>query len=151
MKKTLINQTLDNNITILSLPELRQQWSKFWGIEPHARIGRSLLERSLEFKLREQSGHGLTEAQQARLDQLVRAYKRNPLCFEQSDVGIKPGTKLVKMWRDERHIVTILPAGFEYKGAIYSSLSTIAHKITGTRWNGWVFFHLKKKKSKNET
>ena len=141
-----INQRLDVEEQSQSLQDLREKWAELWGIKPHFRIGRALLERSLEFKIRERAGHGLTEAQHARLDQLIRAYKRNPLCFEESDVGIKPGTKLVKIWNDERHIVTILPAGFEYRGAVYNSLSTVAYKITGTRWNGWVFFHLKKRK-----
>jgi len=33
--------------------------------------------------------------------------------------------------------------GFEWQGRPYKSLSAIARTITGTRWNGWVFFGLK--------
>ena len=33
---------------------------------------------------------------------------------------------------------------FEYQGRPYQSLSAIARAITGTRWNGLVFFGLKK-------
>ena len=33
--------------------------------------------------------------------------------------------------------------GFEWQGQPYKSLSAIARAITGTRWNGWVFFGLK--------
>ena len=32
--------------------------------------------------------------------------------------------------------------GFEWQGRPYKSLSAIARAITGTRWNGWVFFGL---------
>jgi hypothetical protein len=35
-----------------------------------------------------------------------------------------------------------LEAGFEYQGTSYRSLSRIAKKITGTGWNGFVFFGL---------
>ena len=33
----------------LSLKELREQWAVAWDMEPHARIGRSMLERSLAY------------------------------------------------------------------------------------------------------
>ena len=33
---------------------------------------------------------------------------------------------------------------FEYDGNLYKSLSAVAFKITGVRWNGYVFFKLKK-------
>ena len=33
--------------------------------------------------------------------------------------------------------------GFEWQGRPYKSISAIARAITGTRWNGWVFFGLK--------
>lgn len=33
---------------------------------------------------------------------------------------------------------------FEYDGIVYKSLSAIAQKITGTKWNGYTFFKLKK-------
>jgi Protein of unknown function (DUF2924) len=36
-----------------------------------------------------------------------------------------------------------LANGFEYHGEPYASLSAIAHRVTGTRWNGFHFFGLK--------
>jgi hypothetical protein len=39
--------------------------------------------------------------------------------------------------------VTVLPDGFEYQSRRYRSLSAIAREVTGTRWNGLVFFGLK--------
>ena len=41
------------------------------------------------------------------------------------------------------HVVTVTADGFEWQGRPYKSLSAIARAITGTRWNGWVFFGLK--------
>ena len=37
----------------------------------------------------------------------------------------------------------VLTEGFEWQGRPYRSLSAIARAITGTRWNGLVFFGLK--------
>lgn len=143
-----MDKTDDNNATRLPIFELRLKWAEYWGIQPALRIGRVLLERSLLFKQRERAGHGLSTKQQARLEQLIRAYKRNPRCFEENPINIKPGTKLVRIWKDTQHLVTVLPSGFEYKGAKFTSLSEVASVITGTRWNGWVFFGLKKKEKK---
>ncbi len=128
----------------LPLKELRARWATVWGREPHARIGRTMLEKSLEYKIREQEGQGLTPEQQARLDQLIRNYKRNPTCFEERNNTLKPGTRLVRTHNGKKHSILVKTDGFEYQGRVYSSLSKIANDITGKRWNGWVFFGLKK-------
>jgi hypothetical protein len=44
--------------------------------------------------------------------------------------------------------VKVLRDGFEYDGKQYDSLSSIASSVTGTRWNGYSFFHLKKEASR---
>ncbi len=60
---------------------------------------------------------------------------------------IKPGTKLIRVWQDTTHTVTVLADGFEWQGRRYRSLSVIARTITGTRWNGLVFFGVKSRLS----
>lgn len=139
----------DNNITGLPIDKLRQKWAELWSIQPHARIGRAMLEKSIEFKLREKAGHGLMADQQKRLDHLIAQYRRNPECFTENQPGIKPGTKLIRFWKGERHTVTVLDdGGFSHKGKKYTSLSEVASTIAGSRWNGWKFFGLKYKKVK---
>lgn len=145
MANTQISQILDNNIIQLSLPELRQKWAECWGMEPHARIGRKTLEKSLAYKMRQARGKGLTAEQQKRLDNLVAAYKRNPKFFDEGLSGLKPGVRLVKQYNGAHHSVLVKTGGFEYRDKIYGSLSEIAFVIAGTRWNGWVFFGLKKR------
>jgi hypothetical protein len=51
-----------------------------------------------------------------------------------------PGSVLVRSYRDEEHRITVLDDGFEYQGQKYRSLSKIARLITGTPWNGFLFF-----------
>ena len=53
------------------------------------------------------------------------------------------GTRLIREWQGVEHLVTVTAQGFEWQGRPYRSLSAIARAITGTRWNGWVFFGLK--------
>ena len=53
------------------------------------------------------------------------------------------GTRLLREWQGVEHTVTVLTEDYEYQGRPYRSLSAIARAITGTRWNGCVFFGLK--------
>lgn len=134
-----------NNIARLPMPELRRQWAECWGIKPHWRIGRQMLEKSLIFKQREARGEGMTPEQRKRLDNLVAQYKRDSKSFDQGPAGLKPGTKLVRAHKGQKHIVLVKSDGFEYRKQHYDSLSEIAFVITGTRWNGWLFFGVKRR------
>jgi hypothetical protein len=55
-----------------------------------------------------------------------------------------PGTVLTRTYRGSRVSVTVLADGFEHDGARYRSLSAVARAVTGTQWNGHLFFGLKK-------
>ena len=54
------------------------------------------------------------------------------------------GTKLIREYQGVEHCVTVRADDFEYLGRPYKSLSSIAREITGTKWNGLVFFGLKR-------
>jgi hypothetical protein len=41
--------------------------------------------------------------------------------------------------------VTVLDDGFEWDGRRFDSLSEIALAVTGSKWNGWLFFGLTKR------
>jgi hypothetical protein len=59
------------------------------------------------------------------------------------DVRLPPfGAVLTREYQGERHEVRVLRRGFEYRGVRYRSLSKVATAITGTIWNGFVFFGL---------
>ena len=53
------------------------------------------------------------------------------------------GTRLIREWQGVEHCVTVRADDFEYLGRTYKSLSSVAREITGTKWNGWIFFGLK--------
>jgi hypothetical protein len=54
-----------------------------------------------------------------------------------------PGTQLIKRYKDETLMVTVLEDGYQYGERVYKSLSAIARQVTGTQWNGYVFFGLR--------
>jgi hypothetical protein len=54
-----------------------------------------------------------------------------------------PGSLLVRDYRGQRITVRVLTKGFEYEGEVYRSLSAVAQKVTGSHWNGWLFFGIK--------
>ncbi len=55
-----------------------------------------------------------------------------------------PGTTLIRAYKGQTVQVRVLPAGFEFEGEIYKSLSAVAKKITGSHCNGYHFFRLTK-------
>jgi hypothetical protein len=52
-----------------------------------------------------------------------------------------PGSYLEREYKGQRLIVKILTSGFEFEGRVYRSLSAIAREVTGTKWNGFLFFN----------
>ena len=62
----------------------------------------------------------------------VTAHDRLPL----------PGTVLTRTYRGRRVEAKVLPQGFEYEGQVYRSLSAVAKAVTGSHWNGHLFFGL---------
>ena len=53
-----------------------------------------------------------------------------------------PGTRLTRVYKGHKYQVEVLTSGFAYDGQRYQSLSAITHAITGSHWNGYLFFKL---------
>ena len=53
-----------------------------------------------------------------------------------------PGSYLEREYKGRLIIVKILVGGFEFEGKVYRSLSAIARAVTGTKWNGFLFFNI---------
>jgi hypothetical protein len=54
------------------------------------------------------------------------------------------GAVLERAYGGSTIAVRVLATGFEYENKVYASLSQLAQHITGTRWNGYHFFGLRK-------
>lgn len=127
-----------------SLEKLRARWSDVWGYEPHCRMGAIMMIKSLKFKQWEDDIGATKPEYHARLAKIIKSYKRDPKHFDDVCKALKVGTRIERIYKGKAHSLLVTPQGFEYQGKIYKSLSKIANEITGKRWNGWVFFGLKK-------
>ena len=61
-----------------------------------------------------------------------------------------PGTVLTRVYRGQAYHVVVRDDGFEYDGQIFRSLSAIAKLITGSHWNGLLFFKITDPKRRRE-
>ncbi len=143
-----MDQSILNEIARLpKLPhaELKERWRDLFGAEPKVTERRYLIRR-LAYRIQELRYGGLSEATRARLREIAEADQGSSTRMTRRDREREspiPGTRLVREWQGERHEVTAVRGGFEYRGATYRSLSAIARKITGTQWNGPAFFGLR--------
>ncbi len=54
----------------------------------------------------------------------------------------KVGTTITKKYKGKTINVRVLEQGFEYQGKPFRSLSAVAKHVTGSIWNGFLFFGL---------
>lgn len=57
------------------------------------------------------------------------------------------GARLLKAYGGRSHIVEVTADGMLYEGKLFGSLSAVAKAITGTHWNGLLFFGLRKRRT----
>lgn len=62
-----------------------------------------------------------------------------------------PGAVLKRDYKGKTHVVSVLEEGFEWDGTVHGSLSAVAKAITGTNWNGFLFFGLTSPRRKKAT
>jgi hypothetical protein len=125
-------------------PGLKKMWQELFDTEPPA-YNRRFLENRLAYRIQELAYGGLSRATLERLEVLAEALDGGDVMKRRQRVKDRPitGTRLIREWQGIEHCVTVLDNGFEYQGRPYRSLSAIARAITGTRWNGLIFFGLK--------
>jgi hypothetical protein len=124
----------------LSKTALYELWKELFGTSPSPKLRRDLMIPILAFRLQEEAFGSHSGRTRNRLRNLSRAFETDRDSATPSVPLIRPGTRLVREWRDEVHLVNVQPNGYEYKGGRYKSLSQIARLITGTRWSGPLFF-----------
>jgi hypothetical protein len=124
-----------------TLPELKQLWRELYDREPPSGNKPFLIKR-LAYRIQELAYGGLSARAEAKLNVLIEEEDRRVKGLPSLRKGDRPiaGTRLIRQWQGVEHCVTVLDDGFEYEGAKYRSLSAIARAITGTRWNGPLFF-----------
>lgn len=129
----------------LALPDLRAVWEQHYGTVAPGTLRREMLIRSILWQVQAKALGGLKPATRKYLLEVADAARSNTAPAPPPPLRIRAGTKLIRVWQNRTHTVTALDEGFEWQGKRYRSLSQIARAMTGTRWNGLVFFGVKRK------
>lgn len=132
-----------DRLATLPVAQLRMRYQEIFRTEPPKAFGPDLLRRSIAQRIQEKTYGGLPAATRRLLDQLVKTAAAKPIGRLELPRRIKPGAELVRTWNRKTYRVTVLQTGFGFDGETFDTLSEIATKITGTRWNGPRFFGLR--------
>ncbi len=145
-------------LAAMTAPELAAKWEVVTG-EKAPSHNRPNLTKRLAWRIQELALGGLSEAALVKINELAPAtakLRTRAGSGARGEGGVKaivgrpardprlpqPGTVLRRAHGGVEHEVTVLADGFEYRGERYRSLSKIAREITGTPWNGFLFWNL---------
>jgi hypothetical protein len=132
----------------LPFAKLKQQWRDLFDTEPPMYNRRNLEDR-LAYRIQELAYGGLKPETLRRLRDLGEQFDGGDPVRRKRPASDRPiaGTRLIREYQGIEHCVTVRDQDFEYQGRPYKSLSAIARAITGTRWNGLLFFGLKSRQA----
>ena len=159
------SQSLEQTITALgrmTVTQLRQQHLELFG-EPTSAGNKQFLFKRIVWRIQSLAEGTLSERARRRAEELARDadVRMNvprppkpgadsklrsielpaPRVTAHDRIPI-PGTVLTRKYRGRQIDVKVLLNGFEYEGQAYRSLSAVAKTVTGSHWNGHLFFGL---------
>jgi hypothetical protein len=129
-------------LSAMSPAAVRAAWREAYRTAPPD-ITPELMVRAVAARLQERRHGGLPSSVTREIARLTTRLRRTDDVVAIHDVRLKPGTRLVRGWHGRTVNVLVTADGFEFDGRQYSSLTRIAHEVTGTRWSGPRFFGLK--------
>ncbi len=165
METTMLREL--QRIQRLSVGELQAEWSKLYGGEPCRSRNRTYLVKRLCWRVQELAHGGLSDGARARIDQLApdpftrsrtprealdaaAANKAKPAPGPKRDPRLPaPGTLITRTYRGRELHLLVLDDGFELGGQHYRSLSEAARAVTGSKWNGRLFWGLTQRRRKS--
>lgn len=160
----------------MTVGELREKYLEVFGEETRSRH-KEFLRKRIAWRIQALVEGGLSERAKRRAEELandadlrlrtprdrvgsdlreVKARPRSSHISPSRDSRLPlPGTLLTREYRGRDIVVKVLDDGFEFQGRRYRSLSAIAKEVTGSKWNGFLFFGIatpqncKRKRSKS--
>ena len=144
----------------MTAAELREEYASVFGEETRSRH-KVFLRKRIAWGLQAREEGGLSERAKRRAAELARdtdlrllapkgRYPRGRTISARFTPSHDrrlpmPGAVITREYKGETISVTVLDEGFEYQGEIFRSLTAVAQAVTGTHWNGYLFFDLGKK------
>jgi len=147
----------------MTVTELRAKYETVFG-EPARSHNRQHLTKRVAWRIQALAEGDLSERARRRAEELANdadrrmtAPKRRTttgsghttrgtLNLSNSDRLPMPGSEIARKYKGKNIVVTVLRKGFEYEGHVYRSLTAVAKAVTGTHWNGYHFFGLRRGK-----
>ncbi len=147
-----------------NVAELRCEWEPLYNEPTHSR-NKDDLYRRLAWRIQELQQGGLSSNARARIDELApdsfiraRAPQLPQDAPRASETARKPrrdlrlpstGTVIVKTYKGQELRLVVYDDHFELDGQSFRSLSEAARHVTGSRWNGPLFWGLTRRHRKS--
>jgi hypothetical protein len=137
-------------VAAMSRAELVGQWPTYFNVPPPHKASIEFLRMAIAWHRQARECPATVRRLERRLSRIAAALATGKRPREiRKEAHVRPGATLVRTWRGRDYSVTVVGGSFVFEETTYASLSEIARKITGTRWNGPSFFGLRKQKSKS--
>jgi hypothetical protein len=151
----------------LNVAALKLRYRQIFGEESRS-SNKQFLFRRIAWQLQAKSEGDLSERARRRADEIADDADLRTRAPKGFSTGVSPagtsrsldrsraqrdwrlpavGTLLTRRLDGRDIIVKVLEDGFEYQSRRYRSLSAIAREVTGTRWNGLLFFGLSERRN----
>lgn len=124
-----------------SLAELKMHWLAAFGVQL-GHLRRDMLVRALLWRRQVEEHGDINTAVAAKLAEAIAAPRAGRASGHLAPAA-KPIKRYVRVWQGVTHTVDELADGFIWQGEKYRSLSAVAKAISGTHWNGPLFFGLR--------
>lgn len=151
-------KTIRDEIAVLRtlpMPDLYARYEQLFDRPPRVKH-REYIWKRCAWKIQEMRFGGLSEVAKRRLDELIAEIDLPLGELSRTTTGRlaqprKPdsptvGNTITREWRGREIRVLVIDSGFEFDGVVYRSLSAVAKAVTGTHWNGRLFFGLSERK-----
>ena len=145
----------------MTVGELRDKYIEVFGEETRS-YHREFLRKRIAWRIQAQAEGDLSERARRRAEELANdadlrtRAPRDPVSSGSAEVKARtatgrispsrdprlplPGTLLTREFQGRDVVVKVLDKGFEFDDRRYKSLSAIAQEVTGSKWNGFLFF-----------
>lgn len=142
----------------MTVGELREKYHQLFG-EPTRASNKNWLFKRIAWRIQALAEGDLSERARRRAEYLARdadlrtTAPTAPIAATSVtiDERVPPsGNVLTRVYRGRAHHVAVVDGGFEYEGRTYRSLSAVAKVITGSHWNGRLFFGVSKPRTQKE-
>jgi len=133
----------------LNVAELVERYVAVFGRPPRCKQPTWMF-RKIAWEAQARRYGGLSKRAQERLEELIAEIDipldgvRGPL--KQPRRGETTlGTAVTRVWKGREVRATSVEGGWEHEGVVHRSLSAVAKHVTGSHWNGKLFFGLSKR------